>query len=157
MTALRGVRPKRGRTLITLILLGSILQASPLWGHRVGSRVIQGGLGLEAFYGDGSPMAYCQVEVFRQGDKLPFQTGATDKNGRFLFFPDPPGSYRIVINDGQGHRLERTIATERKSWHQPGEETPKNQLKPALLDILRAGSGLVLILIFYFVLKRYLK
>lgn len=32
------------------------------------------------------------------------QKGATDRRGRFVFLPDAPGEWQVVIDDGFGHR-----------------------------------------------------
>ena len=63
------------------------------------------GILVEAEYDDGEPMTYAAVEVLIVNEELPFQTGRTDRNGRFLFFPDQPGDWKVVVNDEMGHRL----------------------------------------------------
>jgi len=59
------------------------------------------------------------VEIFSPASKIPFQSGRTDKNGRFCFFPDTPGKWKIVVDDEIGHRLELQISVNKKlkvSW-----------------------------------------
>ena len=37
-------------------------------------------------------------------------SGRTDRNGRFCFFPDPSGTWRVVVDDEiVGHKLELKI------------------------------------------------
>jgi len=75
-------------------------------GHGVRGKIIsKTGILAEAEYDDGEPMSYALVEVFSLKENLPFQTGRTDRNGRFLFLPDTPGDWRVVVNDEMGHRI----------------------------------------------------
>lgn len=55
-------------------------------------------------------MSYAAVEVFFNKEKLPFQNGRTDQNGRFLFLPDKNGQWQVKVNDGMGHQL--TVETD---------------------------------------------
>ncbi len=50
-------------------------------------------------------MSYAAVEVYSPMGKIPFQSGRTDQNGRFLFFPDKKGEWKVIVNDGIGHQL----------------------------------------------------
>ncbi len=60
---------------------------------------------VEVEYDDGEPVSYAAVEVLNLKEKIPFQTGRTDRNGRFLFLPDKPGEWKVVVNDEMGHRV----------------------------------------------------
>ena len=60
---------------------------------------------LESQYDDGEPMSYAEVEVYGPVEKIVFQSGRTDQNGRFLFLPDKVGEWKIIVNDGMGHQL----------------------------------------------------
>jgi len=51
-------------------------------------------------------MSYARVKISAPGAKLTFQSGRTDRNGRFCFFPDTPGDWKVVVDDEMGHRLE---------------------------------------------------
>ena len=80
--------------------------ADTAWTHGVRGRITsEAGILVEAEYDDGDPMSYSAVEVSNLKEKLPFQTGRTDRNGKFLFLPDKSGDWKVVINDGMGHRL----------------------------------------------------
>jgi nickel transport protein len=61
-------------------------------------------MAVEATYHDGSPMAFCDVEVFRPSGEEPYQTGTTDSHGRFAFVPNTTGSWSVAVDDGMGHR-----------------------------------------------------
>ena len=70
-----------------------------------GSMKSGSGIELHAEYDDGEPMAYSRIEVFHAEEERPFQSGATDRNGRFLFLPDSTGRWEITVCDGDGHVL----------------------------------------------------
>ncbi|MCG8632454.1 MAG: DUF4198 domain-containing protein [Desulfobacterales bacterium] len=55
-------------------------------------------------YDDGEPAGYAGVKIYFSDEKVPFQTGRTDRNGRFLFQPDRDGEWKAIVNDGMGHR-----------------------------------------------------
>ncbi len=142
----------------TLAILFGILglMSSNLYAHGVAGRIIQGGLGLEAEYSDGSPMAYCRVKVYLEGDRLPFQTGVTDKNGRFLIYPDPPGKYRIVITDGMGHRLEEELISDKRGDMESGDPREKGETLQREY-FWKVTVGIAGIIIFFLILKPFLK
>jgi nickel transport protein len=54
-------------------------------------------------------MSYAKVNIFAPSAKLIFQSGRIDRNGRFCFFPDGPGDWKIVVDDEMGYRLEVTV------------------------------------------------
>ena len=83
-----------------------VLTASSAWAH--GTRgIIESCQGIRALaaYDDGEPMAFAEVEVTEADTGTVTQTGRTDRNGVFVFAPDRSGKWRVVINDGMGHRL----------------------------------------------------
>src|SRR5690606_12976542 len=56
------------------------------------------------------PATDSDVAVFGpQYTQSPYQTGVTDPRGIFAFVPPEPGDWRIIIDDGYGHRAEQTI------------------------------------------------
>lgn len=63
---------------------------------------------LRFYYSDGAPMAFAEITVFAP-DEAEYQNARTDAKGRFAFLPDTPGAWRVVINDGMGHRSETTF------------------------------------------------
>ena len=56
-------------------------------------------------YDDGEPVSYAAVKVYSPESQIPFQTGRTDKNGRFIFSPDEEGEWKVVVNDEMGHQI----------------------------------------------------
>ncbi len=115
------------KSIISLIcFLGCILAGSDtVWSHGMrGRTALETGILFEAEYDDGEPMSDAAVEVFIQDEELPFQTGRTDKNGRFLFLPDQPGEWKVVVKDEMGHRLAvKTIIDESMNLNKTGGQT----------------------------------
>lgn len=60
-------------------------------------------------YGDGSPFAYEQYEVFGPGDSIPFMNGRTDARGRILYAPDREGDWRVRFFSQDGHGGEEIV------------------------------------------------
>ncbi len=78
-------------------------------GHGTDYRILDArpAVAVEFIYSDNQPMRYAEVLVFSpQTDDFEHQNGRTDMNGRFVFYPDAPGKWRIQADDGTGH-LER--------------------------------------------------
>lgn len=78
--------------------------------HGVNYKKINGGVGIEAKYDGGEPISEAETKIFSPEDKIKiFQEGYTDINGRFLFYPDKPGKWRVFISDGMGHGVSTSI------------------------------------------------
>ena len=61
-------------------------------------------------YSGGEQPTYAKVEVYSPADdKVEFQNGRTDAQGRFAFMPDAPGRWRIIMADNMGHRVEHPV------------------------------------------------
>jgi len=98
------------KTWIVIVFI-VIFAAYPITGmaHGVRGKVASGGVILKAEYTTGDPMSYAKVEITAPDKKIPFQIGRTDRNGRFCFYPDMPGKWKVVVSDGMGHRLEMAL------------------------------------------------
>ena len=95
------------------VILGLLLPARLCLSHAVSHRTLEGGVGIEATYDDGSPVSYSEVKIYSPEDReREFQHGYTDRNGRFVFFPDDRGGWKVVVNDGMGHGLVTEIDLE---------------------------------------------
>ncbi|MBS1272171.1 MAG: hypothetical protein MAGBODY4_01310 [Candidatus Marinimicrobia bacterium] len=80
------------------------------WAHGVEYSVFNEGVGIEARYKDGTPIAFSDVSLYRPGNTgAVFQQGMTDKHGRFMFAPDTAGQWTIEVDDGMGHGLIKEI------------------------------------------------
>lgn len=78
--------------------------------HGTGYEVFEGGTCVRALYDDGSPMAFCDANVFAPGeDEEAYQAGTTDRNGCLAFVPDTNGTWRVVVDDGMGHSVRAPV------------------------------------------------
>ena len=104
-----------------------LVMVATAWGHGAEYQSIQGAVGLQVRYSDGSPMAWVDVSVFSPRDRdNPYQTGLSDASGAFSFLPDTSGIWIMVFDDGLGHGLRHEIevgknllAVESHSHHSP--------------------------------------
>ena len=98
----------------TFVLLGTVLFSlsllpDPASAHGTDYRILdsEGAIVVEFIYDDNQPIRYAEVLIFSpEDDDIEFQNGRTDMNGKFAFYPDAPGKWRIQADDGTGH-LER--------------------------------------------------
>lgn len=105
---------------------------------------------VEFFYSDGEPMCYAEVLVFGpQDQEVEYQNGRTDRQGRFAFYPEIPGAWRIETNDGMGHKAVGTVEVQDGTL---GEAKLKNirtadTRQPAMPSVfIKTIAGLSLIL-----------
>lgn len=64
----------------------------------------------EFFYTDQTPMQYAEVLVFSpENNRVEYQNGRTDQNGRFAFLAETPGEWRVKVNDGMGHAVQAAV------------------------------------------------
>lgn len=81
--------------------------------HSVIQKNINGGVGLQVSYDSETPVSEADVQIFSpENRELVFQQLSTDKNGRFLFYPDKTGKWKVMVNDGMGHGLVTEITIE---------------------------------------------
>lgn len=117
--------------------------------HGTGYQVLNdsNALTLEFRYSDGEPMSYAEVLVFSPEDeKSEYQSGRTDRKGRFAFYPDKKGKWIIEANDEMGHKARAEIDRNpvQSSPHQP--EQSRASKKTGII----AGLSLILNLAFIF-------
>lgn len=67
---------------------------------------------IKLFYVDNTPFTFEGYEVYREGDKLPYQVGRTDSQGRVAFLPDKPGKWRVKAISEDGHGLDFNLTTD---------------------------------------------
>ncbi len=96
------------KTFYMLLFMSGIiaLYTTAASAHGLGYRLLKNDTTkvVEFRYSNGSALPYAEVEVWSPDDaEIEFQNGRTDKNGRFSFFPDVPGIWRVTIADGMGH------------------------------------------------------
>lgn len=88
------------------LIAGTILAAAPAGAHGLSAASIEGGVGAEFRYDDGTPVAFSEVKVLAPGESHVYQEGFTDREGRFLFRPSTQGVWRVRVDDGLGHAFE---------------------------------------------------
>lgn len=109
--------------------------------HGVNGKVDAGGIVVTAEYDSGEAMSYAKVKISAPGAKITFQSGRTDRNGRFSFFPDTPGDWKVVVDDEMGHRLELSVPVDEtlvfRDNQQRGEtgESSSSRYEKALIGI----------------------
>jgi nickel transport protein len=110
---------------ILVILFPGLLHA-----HGVQGTVENGGIVVMAQYDTSEAMSYARVSIEAPEAKLPFQSGRTDRNGRFCFFPDTTGEWKVVVDDEMGHRLEVNVSVDEamKFKTEPASGGPKSSL-----------------------------
>jgi nickel transport protein len=73
---------------------------------------------VRAEYSDGEAMSYAKVRVLDPQGQT-FQVGNADEQGNFAWLPKTTGTYRVVMEDGQGHRVEASL-----DWSAEGQAAP---------------------------------
>ncbi|OQX27537.1 MAG: hypothetical protein BWK80_04835 [Desulfobacteraceae bacterium IS3] len=140
-----------------IFLLIRLLHPQPASAHGTGCRILRTDktIAAEFYYSDGEPMSYAGVLVFSpQDSKTEYQNGRSDRKGRFAFYPDTPGIWRIEANDGMGHKAQTSLEV---SYVKAGEnkaekEIPvQNRQTRTLSTLLKCISGLSLIFNIFFV------
>ncbi len=97
-----------------LFLLGCFLAAA-VHAHDLDLSVeyAQPAVVVHALYGGAEPVTDADVSIFSpENPDSPYQTGITDIAGLFAFVPSGAGQWRVVIDDGFGHRAEQEIAVD---------------------------------------------
>ena len=94
--------------------------------HGVKGKISAGGIVVTAEYDTGEPMSYARVKISAPAAKLTFQSGRTDRNGRFCFFPDMPGEWIVAVDDEMGHRLEVPVSVNETMELKTDEQTGRS-------------------------------
>ncbi len=122
-----------------MIYLCTIIFLIPfsVYGHGVKGKTDSGGIIVSAEYDSGEPMSYAKTKIISPDTKLTFQSGRTDRNGRFCFFPDMPGNWKVVVDDEMGHRLEVPVSVNEAKQLKTDKQTESSlpKYKKALMGI----------------------
>jgi len=131
----------RYRALMIFMSGMIFLVPSLLHGHGAMGKVDAGGIAVTAQYDTGEAMSYAKVNISAPGAELTFQSGRTDRNGRFCFFPDASGDWKVVVDDEMGHRLEvkvpvnETLTLQIKDQRGQADESSLSRYQKALIGI----------------------
>lgn len=152
-------RPGKYQTLLPVVLMS--LACAVIWfpsgvsAHGTGFRILEspGAVAAQFFYTGGDPMQYAEVTIFSPGNnRLDYQNGWTDKEGRFAFCPEISGIWRMEVNDGMGHAVSADVdVTETKtagfSGHKAATDTSgKSRLFGASSAAFRVCLGISLVI-----------
>ncbi len=88
---------------------GNVLSA-----HEIRSQLLknQKSVAISIEYSGGEKFSYESYEIFppaANASTPPFQTGRSDANGRILFLPDRPGTWKVRYFSKDGHGGEMLI------------------------------------------------
>ncbi len=138
--------------LTRLLLLASAIFATwPACAHDLQYSVGHGqAVVIRMFYVDNSPFAFEGYEIVREGEKLPYQVGRTDSQGRIAFLPDRAANWRIKAMSEDGHGLDFKISTDAAAMLSGAE-------KPVFERYARIVVGVAVILGLFGFLSLYLK
>ena len=132
------------RSLFLIIVTMSVYVPASALSHGTKSAVEQGGLTVSAQYDTGEPMDYAKVTISAPDATLPFQSGRTDRNGRFCFFPDKAGEWAMVVDDEMGHRLEVRIPVDASLALQQGKDNrASREAGASRLEKAAMGMGII--------------
>jgi nickel transport protein len=92
---------------------------------------------IRAAYGGSDPVPFAKVQVFSpSSSEEEFQTAVTDRRGYFSFIPAGPGSWRLVIDDEEGHRRDIQVIIPRNfDSTSASPSTSSARLERALLGV----------------------
>jgi len=105
---------------------------------------------VKLFYVDNTAFTFEGYEIFHAGEKLPYQVGRTDSQGRIAFLPDRAGTWRIKAISEDGHGLDFTLKTDAAAKIEASD-------KPAYERYGRIVVGIAVILGLFGFLALYVK
>jgi nickel transport protein len=138
--------------IITRLALAAILcSAWPAHAHDLqysvgGSQAVV----IRMFYVDNSPFTFEGYEIYREGEKLPYQVGRTDSQGHIAFLPDRAANWHIKAMSEDGHGLSFSISTDAAAVLSGTE-------KPFYERYARIAVGVAVILGLFGFLSLYIK
>lgn len=96
-----------------LLLCFLLISAWPALAHDLQYTVTGGqAVVIKLFYVNNTPFTFEGYEIYREGEKLPYQVGRTDSQGRIAFLPDRAATWRIKTISEDGHGLDFRLGTD---------------------------------------------
>jgi nickel transport protein len=105
---------------------------------------------VKLFFVDDTPFNFEGYEIYRAGEKLPYQVGRTDSRGRIAFLPDRAGTWRVKAFSEDGHGLDFTLKTDAAARVEASD-------KPAYERYGRVVVGIAVILGLFGFLSLYVR
>ena len=100
-------------TFLAWLIGGFLLMPLPAFAHDLQYTVVGGqAVVIKLFYADNTPFTFEGYEIFRDGEKLPYQVGRTDSQGRIAFLPDQAANWRVKAISEDGHGLDFKLSTD---------------------------------------------
>lgn len=135
ITRLRELEHPRGALWVVLCLICTCLCQTPqVEAHGVHLTLQQGQASwVQGRYTDDELMSLVNVKVINPQGKT-HQVGNADASGRFAFLADEAGVWRVVFDDGMGHRVELPVDVSAQPQSLPSpvaQESPKES-KPSV-------------------------
>ena len=91
---------------------------------------------LHASYGGSEGATDADVSIFAPDrPESPYQSGFTDLQGAFAFVASQQGTWRAVIDDGFGHRVEREIVVDWDLAESGAQRQGRSTLDKAILGV----------------------
>lgn len=84
--------------------------------HREGRCLV-----VSFFFPDNTKFSYEKYEVYKDGERFPFQVGRTDALGRVVFCPAWSGIWKVKTISEDGHGAEVSISFEGESVEERGK------------------------------------
>lgn len=118
-----------------------LIPSNMVMAHGLGSDIYSGPTrSLKFYYSDGTPAAYAEVLVYAPGEtEVEYQNGRTDAKGYFTFTPQKEGKWRVVMNDGMGHRTEVNLSYAKSVPASPAP-TPSAKTNQSSMGIPEPGK-----------------
>jgi nickel transport protein len=136
---------------IRMLLIAVLASAWPALAHDLQYTVVSGqAIVIKLFYADDTPFTFEAYEIYRDGEKLPYQVGRSDSQGRIAFLPDRAADWRVKAFSEDGHGLDFKLGTDAAAQLAGSD-------KPAFDRYSRIFIGLGFILGLFGLLNLYLK
>lgn len=104
---------KRPKFLLVAMAISSL---SPAFAHDLQYTVANGqAVVVKLFYLDNSPFTFEGYEIYRDDEKLPYQVGRTDNQGRIAFLPDRAANWHVKAFSEDGHGLDFKLSTDARA------------------------------------------
>lgn len=139
------------KTALRICFCVLLLAAWPAVAHDLQYTVVGGqAVVIKLFFADNTPFTFEGYEIYRDGEKLPYQVGRTDSLGRIAFLPDRAADWRVKAISEDGHGLDFKVSTDAAAALTGSD-------KPAFERYSRIVIGVAIILGLFGLLNLYLK